>query len=299
MTEARKQTFLHTLKTLKYTEKAAKFLNDCLARPAASAPAPPPASAADSSASTGTYYKVVDGVKYDRALLEKAEGFAADGQISYPEAMGLWTSAQDGTGVTEIEKLTLQYTLRNLKYTDKAGKFMSECLAGGEAAKPTSFYKQIGGVKYDRGLLDKADDFAKDGQISYPEAKGLWDDAQDGSRVTETEKLTLQYIMNNYKITTKGANFLNECLGRSAKSGPSESYYRQIDGVKYDREILDIAKECSKDGRVSFDDANKLWAAALDGNGVTDTEKRTIQYVMKNFTCTEKAVNFLKSKLAM
>ena len=34
----------------------------------------------------GTYYRTVQGVKYDRKLLEKAETFAATGNISYEEA---------------------------------------------------------------------------------------------------------------------------------------------------------------------------------------------------------------------
>ena len=33
------------------------------------------------------YYKQFDGVKYDREILEKAEEFARDGQISYADAV--------------------------------------------------------------------------------------------------------------------------------------------------------------------------------------------------------------------
>eukprot|EP00928_Gymnodinium_smaydae_P005612 TRINITY_DN11908_c0_g2_i1.p1 TRINITY_DN11908_c0_g2~~TRINITY_DN11908_c0_g2_i1.p1 ORF type:complete len:582 (+),score=94.32 TRINITY_DN11908_c0_g2_i1:60-1805(+) len=52
----------------------------------------------------------------------------------------------------------------------------------------TSYYKQIGGIRYDRALLEKADLFARDGQISFGEAKDLWESAQDGKGVTLCEK---------------------------------------------------------------------------------------------------------------
>lgn len=42
------------------------------------------------------------------------------GQISYAEAYNLWRSAQDGKGVTETERKTLQHTLAHMKYTPKA-----------------------------------------------------------------------------------------------------------------------------------------------------------------------------------
>merc|ERR1719206_460656 len=126
-----------------------------------------------------SYYKVIDGQKYDRELLEMAEAFAKDGQVGYPEAKALWESAQDGKGVTEIEKKTLAYTMKEFKYSEKAANFMKTVL---EAGKYTSYYQVIDGQKYDRELLEMAKDFAKDGQISDPDAQKLWDAAQDSSK---------------------------------------------------------------------------------------------------------------------
>jgi phosphoserine phosphatase len=71
-------------------------------------------------------------VKYDKELLEKAEEFAKDGQVSYAEANNLWQSALDGHGVTDIEKLSLEHTLKTLKYTDKARTFLREQLDSGK-----------------------------------------------------------------------------------------------------------------------------------------------------------------------
>ena len=140
-----------------------------------------------------TYYKVIDGNQYDRALLEAAEGFAADGQVGYPEAKQLWKDAQDGNGVTDIEKATLEYAMKTYKFSEKAAKFMATYLAAG---KHTSYFKVIKGVKYDRELLESAEKAAADGVVSWREAKQLLEDASDGKSITGTEKATLQYALD-------------------------------------------------------------------------------------------------------
>jgi len=238
-----------------------------------------------------SYYKEIDGVKYDRELLEKAEVFAKDGQVSYAEANQLWQAALDGHGVTDTEKLTLEYTMTTLKYTDKAKKFLREQLDSG---KKQSYYKQIDGVKYDRELLEEAEEFAKDGRVSEAEAKSLWEDAQDGKGVTETEARTLEYTMTAFKYTDKAADFMKRSLDGDKK----KSYYKQIDGVKYDRELLELAEEFAKDGQISVAEAQKLWEEALDGKGVTETEARTLEYTMTAFNYTDKAAKFMKRSLA-
>merc|ERR1711976_713108 len=138
-----------------------------------------------------------------------------------------------------------------------------------------SYYKQIDGVKYDRKLLEKAEEFTKSGGvISFAEAKDLWEDAQDGKGVTETEKKTLEYTMKEFKYTDKAAKFLKEHLDE----GKPKSYYKQIDGVKYDRELLEHVENATKTGGVvSDEEAKKLWEEAQDGKGVTECEKRTFE----------------------
>merc|ERR1712137_1362375 len=98
-----------------------------------------------------SYYKIIDGVKYDRALLEAAEAFAKDGQVGYPEAKELWKDAEDGAGVTDTEKATLEYAMKAYKFSQKATIFMNTYLSAGSH---TSYYKVIDGVKYDRELLE-------------------------------------------------------------------------------------------------------------------------------------------------
>ena len=76
----------------------------------------------------------------------------------------------------------------------------------------------------------------------------------------------------------------------------SESYYEIIDNVKYDRKLLNLARTLIQgkgDGRISEDDAKKIFEEAQDNNKITDIEKQTIQYIIDNFNCTEPAVSIL------
>ena len=75
------------------------------------------------------------------------------------------------------------------------------------------------------------------------------------------------------------------------------SYYKIIDGLNFDSELLNMAEELVKgqgDGRISIDDSNKLLAKIFDGRAVTKVEARTILYILKNFKLTIEATqNFL------
>ncbi len=68
--------------------------------------------------------------------------------------------------------------------------------------------------------------------------------------------------------------------------------YVQIDGVKYEKELLDLAKEHTTgrgEGKLSKDEVADLFKSANDGQGVTDTEKATLAYIRKNFVFTDAA----------
>ncbi len=80
-----------------------------------------------------SYYKVIDGVRYDRSLLEKAEASIVgqgDGRISEVDVRELWTEACDGRGVTETERETLRYIYTNFVLTSTADIILLKLLAG-------------------------------------------------------------------------------------------------------------------------------------------------------------------------
>ena len=68
--------------------------------------------------------------------------------------------------------------------------------------------------------------------------------------------------------------------------------YQSIDGVQYEKELLDLAKKHTTgrgEGKLSKDEVTDLFKSASDGQGVTDTEKRTLAYIRKNFEFTDAA----------
>lgn len=202
LTDIERATLQYCLKTYKFTEKAANYLKKAL-----------------STKRTGSYYKVMDGVRYDRELYEMAEKYVADGQISGPEAKALWKQAEDGPGVTDIESRTLLYVLKNFKCTAPAIEFLNAQLK--PKKEGGSYYKQVDGVRYDRELYEMAEEAAKDGQVSYPEAKQLWDSAMDGPGVTDIEKRTLQFALTKWKFTNKAAEYLQGRLATLEKPPPA------------------------------------------------------------------------------
>ena len=68
--------------------------------------------------------------------------------------------------------------------------------------------------------------------------------------------------------------------------------YQTIDGVKYEKELLDLAKEHTTgrgEGKLSKDEVADLFKSASDGLGVTETEKQTLEYIRNNFVFTDAA----------
>lgn len=78
------------------------------------------------------------------------------------------------------------------------------------------------------------------------------------------------------------------------------SYYKTIEGIKYDGELIDLADKLTAgagDGRISQADAEKLYAAVIDGNAYTDTEKDTMKYLRENYKWTEAADEWFRTEV--
>ena len=68
--------------------------------------------------------------------------------------------------------------------------------------------------------------------------------------------------------------------------------YKTIDGVEYEKELLDLAERHTTgrgEGKLSKDEVAELFASANDGPGVIDTERRTLEYIRSNFEFTDAA----------
>lgn len=77
--------------------------------------------------------------------------------------------------------------------------------------------------------------------------------------------------------------------------------YVTIDGEKYEKELLDLAKKHTTgagEGKLSKDEVADLFKSAADGQGVTETEKNTLAYIRKSFEFTEAAARDFDEKFA-
>jgi len=78
------------------------------------------------------------------------------------------------------------------------------------------------------------------------------------------------------------------------------SYYKEIDGKKYDGELLELAEKLIKgqgDGRISMADAEKLLAEVKDAGKYTDIEKDTMSYIRDNFKWTDEADEWFRTEI--
>ncbi len=74
-----------------------------------------------------SYYQIIDGKKYKRALLDYAKEATAgqgDGRISMAEAQEMYKLIADGDTYTDVEKDTMAYIRQNYKFTDKADEWL-------------------------------------------------------------------------------------------------------------------------------------------------------------------------------
>ena len=68
--------------------------------------------------------------------------------------------------------------------------------------------------------------------------------------------------------------------------------YVTIEGQKYEKELLELAKEHTTgvgEGKLSKDEVKDLFNNAQDGQGITETEKRTLEYIRASFVFTDAA----------
>mmetsp|Transcript_20965 Transcript_20965/g.33942 ORF Transcript_20965/g.33942 Transcript_20965/m.33942 type:complete len:150 (-) Transcript_20965:167-616(-) len=96
----------------------------------------------------------------------------------------------------------------------------------------------------------------------------------------------------------------------AAGEASGTSYYKIIDGVKYDRKVLDdCAKYEKNDGSIDIDEAKLILSDLLDGparkvgganetkSAVTNVELDTAQYAFDNFTWSPAAKDWFFEQL--
>ncbi len=78
------------------------------------------------ASSSDAYYLVIRGKKYDRRMVELADGLTqgrGDGRISINDAKNLLRVVKDANNYSDIEKQTMEYIRKNYKFTKEGDEF--------------------------------------------------------------------------------------------------------------------------------------------------------------------------------
>ncbi|GLS84923.1 hypothetical protein [Paraferrimonas haliotis] len=77
--------------------------------------------------------------------------------------------------------------------------------------------------------------------------------------------------------------------------------YVMIDGVKYEQELIDLARAHTTgvgESKISRDEAVDIIDSAQDGMGITDTERMTLYYIRNHFDFTDSAAQWFDNEIA-
>ena len=80
----------------------------------------------------------------------------------------------------------------------------------------------------------------------------------------------------------------------------ARNYYIMMDGVKYDRKMVECASGASAesdDGRISIAQAKQLLAAIMDANQYTEVEKETMKFIREKYSFTEAADAWIRTEI--
>lgn len=79
------------------------------------------------------------------------------------------------------------------------------------------------------------------------------------------------------------------------------SYYKTIDGNKYDGELIELADKLTNNNAgnnpISKDDAAELLEAVKDGASYTDIEKGTVKYIRDTYRWTDASDEWFRSEI--
>jgi len=246
----------------------------------------------DSEGKKKATYKTISGVKYDRGMLDTVEAATDDkDRLDIADCKKLFVEIIDGNKYTDIEKTTMKYIREHYKFETDADQWIRKAIASWAAKKAVK-------------------DAAKESKEEKLYCK--CNEPESGTMVGCDAQLSGCY--NWYHMACTGLTkdtlpdvwFCESCTkkkapARGSKDKPKkESYYKQINNKKYDKGMLeaaDTAVEGKGDGRVSIDDAKKIFKEAVDGDKITECEYDTLDYIKANYKWTEKSTEWLNNAL--
>lgn len=162
---------------------------------------------------------------------------------------------------------------------------------------PGFVMKTIGGVKVDEGILTLCKNAAASGAITPEKLAQI----KHFGELSPAARWAIRYSLTDF-TWTEAAHDLVVDLTTAVNVEPEEKkrktkgYYQMLDGVKVDSGIVEacqLAVSGEGDGRVSVEDAKKVFEKVIDGGKVTTAEIWTIRYSLSAFKWTGAAKTWL------
>lgn len=75
------------------------------------------------------------------------------------------------------------------------------------------------------------------------------------------------------------------------------TYYKTINGIRYDRELLALTDQLSQSNPIDIAAIQHIWAEVSDGGRITPTEKLTLNYIQQIYTLSPEAINWISHQL--
>lgn len=153
----------------------------------------------------------------------------------------------------------------------------------------SSYYRIIGGQRYDRKLIETAEQLTEgrgDGRISQKDAEIIWESVQDGTGITATEKRTVHYLIDKLNWSEKAVLWMQEQIALRTETEDDEKSIDHIILVEfkltqlsYQIDPSDVeAQEQLPGNQISFTDALRL---ALETLLTSDSDRESPRFLIQ------------------
>jgi hypothetical protein len=245
---------------------------------------------------------------FEAATIAATEAAAAEKEAQTAEkaaskaAAGFEKEMKDVTKAVDAAKEHLQ------SFKDEAAKGFS-ALEAATLDTPGRFYEKIEGVEVDSAIINIFRNHKEGYRVSLDDATACYDKVAASGDVTQDERWTLRYCLSEYSWYDAAHDYIIDELKKlpqvnaeepAAKKRKTKGYYKTLDGVKCDSELLEACNQAVSgrgDGRVSLEDAHAVFEKAKDGGKVTEVERWTLRYCLTEFKWTQAAVDWISEEL--
>lgn len=75
------------------------------------------------------------------------------------------------------------------------------------------------------------------------------------------------------------------------------TYYKTIEGIKYDRQLLELAAQVAQQASIDQKKMEQIWEEVSDGGRITPTERATLNYIQQLYPITPEASRWLLQRV--